>query len=54
MPFADARGGREFLAGDPGVGRIELVLIDANGLPRGKRLHRDGLLAGSESGRPLP
>ena len=33
---------------------IELFLIDANGVPRGKLLHRDELLAVYESGRPLP
>ena len=30
------------------------MLFDANGIPRGKLLHRDELLAIYENGRPLP
>ncbi|OTE99161.1 hypothetical protein B1R29_34890, partial [Pseudomonas aeruginosa] len=52
--FADPREAREFLAAHPEVRSIELFLIDANGVPRGKLLHRDELLAVYESGRPLP
>ena len=33
---------------------IELFILDANGVPRGKLLHREELLAVYESGRPLP
>jgi glutamine synthetase len=33
---------------------FELFILDANGVPRGKLLHRDELLAVYESGRPLP
>lgn len=54
MHFADPREAREFLAAHPEVRSIELFLIDANGVPRGKLLHRDELLAVYESGRPLP
>ncbi|MCR3765734.1 glutamine synthetase family protein [Pseudomonas aeruginosa] len=54
MRFADPREAREFLAAHPEVRSIELFLIDANGVPRGKLLHRDELLAVYESGRPLP
>ncbi|TRX73898.1 glutamine synthetase family protein [Pseudomonas mangiferae] len=54
MRFADPREARDFLAAHPEVRSIELFLIDANGVPRGKLLHRDELLAVYESGRPLP
>lgn len=54
MQFADPQEARDFLARHPEVRRIELMLIDANGVPRGKLLHRDELLAVYESGRPLP
>lgn len=54
MKFADAQEARDFLAAHPEVRSIELILIDANGLPRGKLLHRDELLAIYEQGRPLP
>lgn len=50
MHFADPREAREFLAAHPEVRSIELFLIDANGVPRGKLLHRDELLAVYESG----
>jgi glutamine synthetase len=33
---------------------IELFILDANGVPRGKLLHREELLAVYQSGRPLP
>lgn len=54
MNFADAQEARDFLAAHPEVRSIELMLIDANGVPRGKLLHRDELLAIYEEGRPLP
>lgn len=54
MHFADPQEARDFLAEHPEVRSIELMLIDANGLPRGKLLHRDELLAIYEQGRPLP
>ncbi len=54
MKFADAQEARDFLAAHPEVRSIELMLIDANGVPRGKLLHRDELLAIYEQGRPLP
>lgn len=54
MTFADAQEARDFLAAHPEVRSIELMLIDANGVPRGKLLHRDELLAIYEEGRPLP
>lgn len=54
MKFADAQEARDFLAAHPEVRSIELILIDANGVPRGKLLHRDELLAIYEQGRPLP
>ena len=54
MQFATPQEARDFLAAHPEVRSIELMLIDANGIPRGKLLHRDELLAIYENGRPLP
>ncbi|SDX90074.1 glutamate--putrescine ligase [Pseudomonas kuykendallii] len=54
MQFADIQEAHDFLAANPEVRSIELFLIDANGVPRGKLLHREELLAVFESGRPLP
>ena len=54
MQFADIQEARDFLAAHPEVRSIELMLIDANGIPRGKLLHRDELLAIYQNGRPLP
>lgn len=54
MKFADIQEAHDFLAQHPDVRLIELILIDANGIPRGKLLHRDELLAIYKTGRPLP
>ncbi|MDG9930152.1 MULTISPECIES: glutamine synthetase family protein [unclassified Pseudomonas] len=54
MRFAHPQEALDFLAAHPEVRSIELMLIDANGIPRGKLLHRDELLAVYEHGRPLP
>ncbi|MGE8498580.1 MAG: glutamine synthetase family protein [Pseudomonas sp.] len=54
MQFADPQEARDFLDRHPEVRSIELMLIDANGIPRGKLLHRNELLAIYENGRPLP
>lgn len=54
MRFADIEQARGFLAAHPDVQHFELFLIDANGVPRGKLLHRDELLAVYQHGRPLP
>lgn len=54
MQFADRKEAEAFLAANPKVRSIELFLIDANGVPRGKLLHRDELLAIYDNGRPLP
>lgn len=54
MQFADRKEAEAFLAANPQVRSIELFLIDANGVPRGKLLHRDELLAIYDNGRPLP
>ena len=40
MHFADIQEAHNFLAAHPEVRLIELILIDANGVPRGKLLHR--------------
>jgi glutamine synthetase len=54
MQFADEREAHEFLSQNPDVELIELFIVDANGVPRGKLLHRDELLAVYRTGRPLP
>lgn len=54
MHFAPAEQARRFLADNPDIDLIELFILDANGVPRGKLLHRDELLAVFETGRPLP
>jgi len=54
MQFADIREAEAFLAAHPDVRSLELFIIDANGVPRGKLLHRDELLAIYKCGRPLP
>lgn len=54
MQFADIQEARDFLAAHPEVRSIELMLIDANGIARGKLLHREELLAIYQNGRPLP
>ena len=54
MKFAAIEDARLFLEQNPDIDMIELFILDANGVPRGKLLHRDELLAVYESGRPLP
>jgi glutamine synthetase len=52
--FAPAQEAEDFLAHNPDIELIELFVLDANGVPRGKLLHREELLALYRSGRPLP
>ncbi|MBV6288567.1 glutamine synthetase family protein [Pseudomonas aegrilactucae] len=54
MQFAPVAEAQAFLAANPDIDMIELFILDANGVPRGKLLHREELLAVYESGRPLP
>ncbi|MDR0280888.1 MAG: glutamine synthetase family protein [Paucimonas sp.] len=54
MHFAPIEQARAFLSANPDIEMIELFILDANGVPRGKLLHREELLAVYESGRPLP
>lgn len=54
MRFADLNEAQTFLAAHPEVKSFELFIIDPNGVPRGKLLRREELLAIYESGRPLP
>lgn len=54
MPFASVQDAQEFLAQHPDIELFELFILDANGVPRGKLLHRDELLAVYATGRPLP
>ena len=52
--FAPLQQALDFLELHPHIEMFELFIIDNNGVPRGKLLHRDELLAVYESGRPLP
>jgi len=54
MQFAPVEEARAFLAANPDIELFELFVVDANGVPRGKLLHREELLTVYESGRPLP
>jgi len=54
MHFAPIEQANAFLAANPDIEMIELFILDANGVPRGKLLHREEVLAVYESGRPLP
>ncbi len=54
MHFAPLQQAQAFLDQHPHIELFELFILDANGVPRGKLLHRDELLAVYESGRPLP
>lgn len=52
--FASLHEAQTFLEQNPDIDMFELFILDSNGVPRGKLLHRDELLAVYESGRPLP
>lgn len=54
MTFAPEQEALDFLAQNPDIDLIELFIMDAAGVPRGKLLHRDELLAVYRTGRPLP
>lgn len=54
MQFADRQEAEAFLAAHLDVHSIELFIIDPCGVPRGKLLRREELLAIYASGRPLP
>ncbi len=54
ISFAPVQHAQAFLAQNPDIELFELFILDNNGVPRGKLLHRDELLAVFESGRPLP
>ncbi|MDV3443708.1 glutamine synthetase, partial [Pseudomonas otitidis] len=54
MTFARAQEAQDFLDQNPDIDTFELFILDANGVPRGKLLHREELLAVYQSGRPLP
>lgn len=51
--FAPLQEALDFLQSHPHIEMFELFILDSNGVPRGKLLHRDELLAVYESGRPL-
>ena len=52
--FAPLQEALDFLELNPDVELFELFILDNNGVPRGKLLHRDELVAVYASGRPLP
>lgn len=54
MHFADPQEAIDFLALNPDIDLFELFILDANGIPRGKLLHREELMALYQTGRPLP
>lgn len=54
MNFASSIEAEAFLRQHPNVRSIEMFIVDANGVARGKLLHRDELLAAFQTGRPLP
>ncbi|WP_220812775.1 glutamine synthetase family protein [Pseudomonas paralcaligenes] len=54
MRFAPLEEAQAFLEANPDIELFELFVLDANGVPRGKLLHREELPALYESGRPLP
>lgn len=54
MEFARVQEALDFLQRYPEIELFELFILDANGVPRGKLLHREELLPVFESGRPLP
>jgi len=43
-----------FLAANPGVTWIDLILFDINGIPRGKRFRRDDILGVAKNGVMIP
>lgn len=51
MNFACEQEAQDFLAANPDIELFELFILDANGVPRGKLLHRDEL-AGRLPQRP--
>ncbi|MBC3365652.1 glutamine synthetase family protein [Pseudomonas sp. SWRI154] len=54
LSFASVQQAQVFLAENPDIELFELFIVDNNGVPRGKWLHRDELLAVYQTGRPLP
>ncbi|WP_325918258.1 glutamine synthetase family protein [Pseudomonas frederiksbergensis] len=54
LSFASEQQAQAFLTENPDIELFELFIVDNNGVPRGKWLHRDELLAVYQSGRPLP
>lgn len=54
MMFAEMKEAQDFLEQHPDIDLFELYILDANGMPRGKLLHREELLTVFKTGRPLP
>jgi len=54
MMFAEIEEASAFLEQYPDIDLFELFIVDANGIPRGKLLHREELMTVYQTGRPLP
>ena len=54
MMFAEIEEANAFLEQYPDIDLFELFIVDANGIPRGKLLHREELMTVYKTGRPLP
>ncbi|QYJ76521.1 glutamine synthetase family protein [Shewanella sp. FJAT-52076] len=54
MLFANPQEAIDFLDKHPQVQHVEVFIIDPNGIPRGKLLHRQEVLSMYRHGRPLP
>ncbi|MCM5705593.1 glutamine synthetase family protein [Larsenimonas salina] len=54
MPFSLVQTARAFLDGHPDVETVDVLISDLNGVMRGKRLPRDGLLKACTQGIQLP
>ncbi len=54
MPFAKPQEAIDFLEKHPQIQHIEVFIIDPNGIPRGKLLHRQEIMSMYHYGRPLP
>ncbi|MBT1444798.1 glutamine synthetase family protein [Shewanella sp. JM162201] len=50
----DAAQALAFIEAHPDIKQVEIFIIDPNGVPRGKLLHRDEVMAMYRHGRPLP
>jgi glutamine synthetase len=55
MQFAPETAAQAFLTNNPDIELFELFILDANGVPRGKLLHREELPSTAAAGHsPAP